>query len=240
MKLEVGKSYRSREGKKVTITTFTKGDLWPFHEERKEGCTPRSFRGDGTYGINPGQDAHYDLVALWEDKVLKLEIGKRYRSRAGEIFKIKAHHVDGTYIGMSIADINRSWAYHEDGVFWMNAPENEHTLVEEVTEDGEVKIPNLKLEVGKQYRSRSGLIFTIFQENKNNGGVDGQYGFRGKAGDIEYNFDANGSFSPRGHDNQYTLIEEVGGSTSSTAPSVIYKKKNESYPYGGWERVIVA
>ena len=66
LKLEVGKSYRTADGFKVSIGTFKPNSDYPFCDKR----VGLSFKENGTYAY-PGHP--YNLVSEWEVVPIKYE-----------------------------------------------------------------------------------------------------------------------------------------------------------------------
>ncbi len=67
MKLELGKSYRTRDGEKVVIVSVDGGlgIHYPFN-----GDNNQTYREDGR--MYSGQEDGIDLVALWEEEQIKI------------------------------------------------------------------------------------------------------------------------------------------------------------------------
>ena len=68
MKIEVGKTYRTRAGKKARVVEWTQNpyDAWPFHGII--GSRERSWTLDGRAGFVPENNSIDDLVAEWEER----------------------------------------------------------------------------------------------------------------------------------------------------------------------------
>jgi hypothetical protein len=80
MELEEGKRYLNRNGQIIG----------PVHKRDEEKAYPFIYKADiytknGRY-FNDGQESQYDLVSEYiEEKHMKIEIGKRYKTRGGKI-----------------------------------------------------------------------------------------------------------------------------------------------------------
>jgi len=69
MKIEIGKSYRTKQGKKVRIYATDGGGYYPIHgaELMDEGWHHNIWPDDGIYSHNDGADVSHSLVSLWEE-----------------------------------------------------------------------------------------------------------------------------------------------------------------------------
>lgn len=70
MKIEVGKTYRTRGGEKASVVERTQDplDAWPFRGII--GRRERSWTWDGRAGIVPENDSFDDLIAEWEEPAI--------------------------------------------------------------------------------------------------------------------------------------------------------------------------
>jgi len=84
-----------------------------------------------------------------EEKKLKLEVGKTYRTRDGKHERtIKS--LGGSVSSYPVTIVNSAFMYRSNGNYWKGG-ESEEDLTQEVT-----KTPTLKLEVGKTYLTKCG------------------------------------------------------------------------------------
>ncbi len=132
LKLQVGKSYRTRAGRKATVTKHVaQYDLY----EGTTGNVPCRWQFDGSvYNPIPVEhDGSYDLVAEWEEKPeqapspveqtdgLKLQVGKSYRTRDGRKVKVEHNPHNDYYVFRGELDGQmESWA--PSGRYWFHAP----------------------------------------------------------------------------------------------------------------------
>lgn len=84
MRIKVDHFYRTRDGRKAYIYRQHTLDINLF-----DGVIPNSdcavvWGKNGNY-YTSGKKSAFDLVAPWKDEPLKLEVGKRYRTRDGRI-----------------------------------------------------------------------------------------------------------------------------------------------------------
>lgn len=86
MKLEVGKYYKTREGKKVKVTDYNKGYYFPYTVMTEEG-DKKHYTKNGEYWA-PERHSPHDIVSLWEEEPLQLEVGKTYLDRKGRKISI--------------------------------------------------------------------------------------------------------------------------------------------------------
>jgi hypothetical protein len=133
-------------------------------------------------------------------KTLKLEVGKSYRSRAGEEVRIVRKNNKGWVYWEGS---NGGW-YYEGGKGSFAAEEHPKDLIEEVTisdaNQNHNKMKTLKLQVGKTYRNRKG------EEVKIIGTKDSMWPF---VGDNEESYDEQGRYYSANSDSPDDLIEEV-------------------------------
>ena len=146
MKLEVGKKYKDRRGNMVEITAFRDQlTKYPF-----VGCNHETYTKSGTWDKHGESDR--DLIE--ELNMLHLEIGKKYKTKAGivvEIIKIDAQYGDFRFIGKE-----------EDGSEGRYRSGGEHAYYtsSRLIEELELEMV-IKLEVGKKYRNLKGGIVII-------------------------------------------------------------------------------
>lgn len=141
LKLEVGKTYRTRGGQKVCIDRVIPHVRLPFPFwgalTTKNGDTfPNpSFKVNGRYSgdedISP-----YDLMEEWSEKI-QLKVGGVYQTRDGQqviITHLKTasptYDTNGSVYAGNISD-GGTWDWDEDGVFSGPASEREHREKEE-------------------------------------------------------------------------------------------------------------
>lgn len=180
-KIEVGKRYKTRDG---TVT----GDLLTFTE-------------DGRWKFNGGGEDPLDLIeeVKEEPKLLKLEVGKRYKTRGGGVTEplelsddssAKKGHPFSANID------NHFWTLTENGRCW----DSELELIEEIKEEP-VKI--FEIEAGKSYKTRNGKItgpLEYYGEQKKS--------LMGLVGETWRIFQKNGEYLSRDRP-ELDLIEEV-------------------------------
>jgi hypothetical protein len=148
---EVGKSYRTRDGSKATITRFGPNQKSWFGTV--DGCTwvwLYNGRIIGRSAIHP-----LDLVAEWVEPDLKFEVGKAYQTRDGKKAVVLNILGQSNYpvVGVIEGEQNRQcWGL--DGR-WFRLHRAPADLVAEWVE------PALKFEVGKAYRTRGGRKVTL-------------------------------------------------------------------------------
>lgn len=114
MKLELGKTYRTRGGDvyKIDYVNTTPGATWPFKSHGNTANRPHiGWAEDGRF-IGPGQDNEDDLIEeVTMSTGLTLEPGKYYRTRDG-----RKAYVAGISPFESTASDYRLCGYVEDGV----------------------------------------------------------------------------------------------------------------------------
>ena len=137
-----------------------------------------------------------------ESKKLKLEVGKTYKTRGGEIVKIVSAEGWDQY---KFRDNNR-WTYTEDGLRYDWVPDHEYNIVEEV----ESKKPKLKLEVGKTYRDGYGDLHTIVSNKSNLGYPEHTFW------SDERSYTVEGFWQMEKKAHKYNLVEEVEVETKTT------------------------
>lgn len=251
LKLEVGKTYRSRDGRKVKIIKKLDGS-WPFRGNDGSGdLTEISFTLEGRFSYNTAQDTANDLVEEWVDvpappmprPKFNFRVGQVYRQRSGETTTIRfpREEHDPEWIAAYIS--NGQWVTTTGHTTIKGKEEHAHDLMELISD-----VP-LSVEVGKFYKTRSGNIVHIDRERPNHGYSHGQpivfHGHYVATPLVNYDWDKDGAFSPCSHENSSALVEEVADSSDIMGiidyrpPRVIYKKEREEYPFGGWKRVMV-
>ena len=126
MKLEVGKKYKDRRGNMVEITAFRDQlTKYPF-----VGCNHETYTKSGIWDKHGESDR--DLIE--ELNMLHLEIGKKYKTKAGivvEIIKIDAQYGDFRFIGKE-EGLDHEGRYRSCGE---HAYYTRSRLIEEIDED---------------------------------------------------------------------------------------------------------
>jgi len=130
LKLQVGKTYRSREGEVVKIVKHDVGSPWPYC-----GSSGKGYAADGKWASMGSPCDLIEEVTISdanqkqnEMETLKLEVGKTYRSRKGEEVKIVRMGNKGwDYWEGS----NGEW-YYEGGKWSYVSEEHPEDLIEEV------------------------------------------------------------------------------------------------------------
>ena len=144
---EVGKSYRTRDGSKATITRSGPNQKSWFGTV--DGCTWAwlyNGRIIGRSAIHP-----LDLVAEWVEPALKFEVGKAYRTRGGRkvtLTKVMQGDLMGQAGTGACVD-----HWHADGRYTHLCEIHSNDLVAEWVEPAPEPI---HFEVGKSYRTRDG------------------------------------------------------------------------------------
>lgn len=147
-RLEEGKFYRTRYGRKMGPVKYRSANDTFYIDIRFIWFPDGSFY--------QGMESVHDLIAEWveieteTEPEFRLEVGKFYRRRDGEkvgpmkLFK----GLDGISMSTELFTSNGE-IWHPKGNFYSNT-ESSFDIIEEWTE------PELKLEVGKCYRTRDG------------------------------------------------------------------------------------
>ncbi len=152
MKLEVGKSYKNVKGDVIKIINRLRGPAsFPYYDE--EGV---SYKEDGSAVYRPSDFNLIEEVEA-EEPSLKLEVGKSYKNRYGDVRKIikcKGRHFKLPFIDVEGFSYDEHGGYGGYGVCGSSTM---HDLIEEV-DDQE---PPLKLEVGKYYKNGRGGVRKI-------------------------------------------------------------------------------
>ena len=151
MKLEVGKKYKDRRGNMVEITAFRDQlTKYPF-----VGCNHETYTKSGTWDKHGESDK--DLIE--ELNMLHLEVGKKYKTKAGivvEIIKIDAQYGDFRFIGKE-EGLDHEGRYRSEGRY-SSCGEHAYYTSSRLIEEMEMVI---KLEVGKKYRNLKGDLVII-------------------------------------------------------------------------------
>jgi len=71
IKLEVGKSYRTKSGEKVDIILFERDRSCPFVAQYRDGCIGHYYE-DGSYMRTSKSDL--DIIAEWEDEPTEIDM----------------------------------------------------------------------------------------------------------------------------------------------------------------------
>ncbi len=191
--LEVGRTYRRRDGREEKITEHVPTSRFPYRTSTGEGYLP-----NGQYLIGHVDDG--DIVEVAEQPTV--EVGKWYRRNDGAVVQIKSGpDEDGEYESSDYSYYLPSGAYsgEEDDP---NCPEH---LVEEVDEPK----PKLQLEVGKWYRRNDGEVVECVSHRE-----PSRY-FKvcsaAREGAKHWNYREDGTYVGRRRDPNYRrhLVEEV-------------------------------
>lgn len=189
IKLEFGKKYRNRQGDVVIVMSLDelnkrrkeagKSQLAPNASESDYfGVFPGlSFTAHRKDGINFYGNTNYDLVE--EVNELNLELGKEYKSKSGEVWKVvtleelnklfkraypSAHQIkaDVTHprgygkVFLAWCEKTAGWnPYRSDGTIYDGPSKFGHDLVEE--------IPGLNFEIGKYYKTANCVKVKILE-----------------------------------------------------------------------------
>jgi hypothetical protein len=131
-----------------------------------------------------------------EPKPFRLEVGKCYKRRDGEITKPLIQSDSENY---PFTDGSKTWA--SDGTFLFEYKPHNYDLIEEYIEP---KPKPFRLEYGKKYKSRSGVIHGPLVEN------DGQHIKTHPFRCGYFTWKENGQWDKKGHSNHpFDLIKEV-------------------------------
>lgn len=154
--LEIGGTYRRRDGREEKITQHVPASGFPYRTSTGEGYLP-----NGRY-LGGCSDSYHDIVEVAKQQTL--EVGRWYRTNDGDV--VQCTYADDPHYTAS------SWGYRSNGL-WCGQeadPDYPRHLVEEV----DAPAPKLQLEVGKMYRAADGELVVIV---KNDG--DDSYPFDG-------------------------------------------------------------
>lgn len=88
LKLEVDKSYRTRDGRKVTILSTFPDDIFMFAANNGE-----FYMDNGEYW-GDGEESRYDLISEWQDEPAKLPGSQKERNEEWENFKERVTRVE--------------------------------------------------------------------------------------------------------------------------------------------------
>lgn len=149
LRIEVGKTYLDRKGRKVKLINNDGHEEYPF-----DGDNGKSYTEKGTVYTELRDAA--DLVEEVKSELL-LEVGKTYKTRLGR--KVKITHWVGHVTYCFRGDDGS--LYVKNGAF-LHDEESPRDLIEEV-------LPELKLEVWKTYIARNGKMITIVKNNHSSG-----------------------------------------------------------------------
>ena len=116
MKLEVGRSYRTRDDRKVVIRLDDRHTIYSMVGSIGGETLDRYWTPDGKYFSF--RNSPLDLIAPWEDPLI-LEVGKMYKTRNGRKIKLVDEAFAGTYfLGVLIEeppiDLISGW-FRKDG-----------------------------------------------------------------------------------------------------------------------------
>jgi hypothetical protein len=142
LKLRVGGKYRRRDGGTAEVIRAQENGDYKFRV-RHNGET-----GDGVLATENGRfwtgacDDYRDLIEEIAPE-LKLQVGKKYRARNGEVSEIYEDR-RGHYRGRCA---DKGWNYEPNGHWCGGGGKSEHDLIAEV---------GLDLQAGKYYRTRDG------------------------------------------------------------------------------------
>lgn len=115
-KLEVGKTYKTRNGRMIVIVKKREDDKYPFVSDR----TGYIYSPEGYYNIN--RKTSCDLVCEVKEKPsLGLKVGKRYKTRSYDIVTIVEKRNSGTHPFVT-----------EDGGFTSSREERRQDIVREI------------------------------------------------------------------------------------------------------------
>ena len=128
---------------------------------------------------------------------MKLEVGKKYRTREGELVTVerKVTTTPHSYIG------SNQCSYTENGL-WLYTEHSSCDLIEEIQET------KMKLEVGKKYRTVCGMIVTVKSRNS-----DPQYPCIVDVKGIDRWYSEDGLLYASDHHHGLNIIEEIKENT---------------------------
>lgn len=162
--LEVGKKYKERDGNVIEIEIIEKD---PFYGDfccvgkRSDGVY-RRYRPDGKYIFD---DCESDLIEELEEVNIKLEVGKKYRNRNGDIVIIQPQpecfvDIGRPFVGLVLHTNTKLW-YTEKGHHIADYTKSMNDLVEEMNEG--IKDKSFKTSQDAHiYLANGGIIKNIF------------------------------------------------------------------------------
>ena len=166
--LVVGKSYEARNGEIFTIhgSDAKPFENYPYYDEIRK----QRWSYKGVWAL--GKITEYDLIReaekVEEKQELKLEVGKKYRSRKGMVVEIIAYRLLDDDDLFPFQGCNGIW-YKENGQLNVGLVDSPYDLIEEIKEEKMEKVEKdiqkqeLKLKVGKTYRNREGKEVKIIE-----------------------------------------------------------------------------
>lgn len=220
---------RSMEGEKGKV--YTEFKLLP------ESCEKFIDMGGWSYYATQVDSGYIDPITgefvmnEKESKKLKLEVGKTYKTRGGEIVKIVSSDGYDNYI---FRDSNKG-TYTEEGLRYDWEPDHEYNLLEEVEVETTKPKLKLKLEVGKTYRDGNGDLHTIVNNKPNSCYPEHVYWSDGRS------YTAEGFWQMDKEPHKYNLLEEVETKTTKKEQPMTTKyyrtteknaEANEDFPVG--------
>jgi hypothetical protein len=135
---------------------------------------------------------------------IRLEVGKKYRSRKGKVVEIIAYRLLDDDDLFPFQGCNGIW-YKENGQLNVDLVDSHYDLIEEINEEkveDSNKKQELKLEVGKTYKARGGEEVTIVRRAT---GKDIEYPFEDTEGE---GYTEDGQFYGW-MESEHDLIEEI-------------------------------
>lgn len=201
--------------------------------------------------LGPASGAHEGKVPT-----LKLKIGETYCTRNGRKVKIKSYKGD---VSSTPYESDTGFCYAEDGHFYgLGAMD----ACDDIVSLWDVGTREFRIEIGRSYRLHKGGTVMLKGAVNNGQGIDAaghplyfvpEAAFWGQEldGQTPWWFRADGSSDRHaavgafgldiigevaGPDNPACVPSSIGKAKSSAAkPKVItYRKRNATYPYGGW------
>jgi len=148
MKIEVGKKYRTRDGKVAEITSISDRDAYPVAGD--VGGELEVWTAQGVF-LRSADESDLDLIEEVVDGqspgALKIEVGKKYRTRNGVVVLIdreghpEAPSCDAEFYQFSGRHETTIEGWRADGRFW-EYTNSRMDLVEEVAEDAPEPAPD--------------------------------------------------------------------------------------------------
>lgn len=133
MKLQTDHFYKTRDGHKAYVSYVKAG-----------GFASGILLGDDfviTWKLNGNSvsTSALDLVSEWEPEPLRLEVGKRYKTRDGHIAFVTNTQIDGRqtkyFVGVISNHGNEFFLWDEDGSWCEDKTNETHNLVECLDDD---------------------------------------------------------------------------------------------------------
>lgn len=133
---------------------------------------------------------------------IKLEKGKRYRDRIGNIIQIVKD--DSTAVPNQPFEDNQRQQYSENGAFRSDGESSSYDLIEEIIQpiQEDRQGTGLRIRFGGRYRCRNNVICTVVAKNV---GENRPY-----KTDLEKSYNGNGKYRVNGLESEWDLVEFLG------------------------------